>query len=349
MNRRYSLGLPHEVKDHSLGTAPMAIRLIAFALLVSSWQIVFILPTAAQTADESASPTAPLDWSGVTIEIEEQPLESDSNVETTARHYKYKKYSNVIFAKGDDYRLLCDIYMPVGKGPFPAVLAIHGGAWQHGSKVNMLRHAWKLAGSGYVVLAINYRLAPDHRFPAQIHDCKHAVRWIRSKSEKLNIDPNQIAVFGYSAGGHLAAMLGTTDENDKLEGEIEEGLQKYSSRVQCVVIGGAPCEFGWIKSRALVGWLGESPEENPQLYATAAPITHISPEDPPFAIFHGSADDVVPPESSKLFHDKLLAAGIDSRYESVVGKGHLATFTDTSWLDDAIEFMDEKLNRKHHE
>lgn len=330
----------------------MAFRLIAFSLLAAAWQTVFLLPTAAQTVDKPAGSMSPLVEPGASVKTEEQTRqtrESDSNVESTDRHYRYKKYSNVIFATGDDYQLLCDIYKPLGKGPFPAVLAIHGGAWQHGSKVNMLRHAWKLAGSGYVVVAINYRLAPAHRFPAQVHDCKHAVRWIRSRSEKLNINPDQIAVFGYSAGGHLAAMLGTTDENDKLEGDVEEELQKYSSRVQCVVIGGAPCEFGWIKSRALVGWLGESPQENPQLYAIAAPITHVSPDDPPFAIFHGSADDVVPPKSSREFHDKLLAAGVDSRYKSVIDKGHLATFSDTSWLADAIEFMDEKLKRKHHE
>ena len=329
----------------------MAFRLIAIALLVYGGQIGLMLPTAAQTDDEPANPA---EWPVSSDETSEtdpqtQPPKLPSDEETLERQYKYKKYSNVIFARGDDYRLLCDIYKPLGTGPFPAVLAIHGGAWQHGSKIKMLRHAWKLAGAGYVVVAINYRLAPDHQFPAQIHDCKHAVRWIRSQSEKLDIDPDQIAVFGYSAGGHLAAMLGTTEKKDNLEGEVERELQEYSSRVQCVVIGGAPCEFGWIKSRALVGWLGESPEENPQLYATAAPITYVSPEDPPFAIFHGSADDVVPPRSSRLFHDKLLAAGVDSRYESVVGKGHLATFTDTSWLNDAIEFMDEKLARKHYE
>ena len=78
---------------------------------------------------------------------------------------------------------------------------------------------WKLASAGYVVIAINYRLSPDNKFPAQIHDCKQAVRWTRYKADKLRVDPDRIAVFGYSAGGHLGAMLGTTDSNDGLEGE----------------------------------------------------------------------------------------------------------------------------------
>lgn len=256
--------------------------------------------------------------------------------------FEYTKRVGVIYDKGTDYRLACDIYQPVGKGPFPAVLAIHGGAWRHGSKMQMLRHAWELASRGYVVVAINYRLAPDNKFPTQIHDCKSAVRWMRSKAKKLKIDPDRIAAFGYSAGAHLAAMLGTTDNNDGFEGDIkDEKLKPISTRVQCVIAGGAPCEFEWIRSKSLVYWLGHSPQEKPELYRKAAPLSFISKDDPPFLFIHGTTDKVVPQRSSQKMHEQLTKAGIESRYVTVKGKGHFATFSDLSWMDTAIEFMDE--------
>lgn len=263
------------------------------------------------------------------------------------RRYQHKKYNNVIYSRGKNFRLFCDVYKPDGDGPFPAVIAIHGGAWRHGSKFQMLRHAWKLVSAGYVVIAINYRLSPEHKFPAQVHDCKQAVRWVRYKAEKLNVDPDQIAVFGYSAGGHLAAMLGTTDCDDGLEGQVDEPFKAYSTRVQCVAIGGAPCEFEWIRSDSLRDWLGKSPQADPELYRQAAPLTYVTQDDPPFIIFHGSNDTVVPPESSKKLYQLLQQTGIEARYHVIQGKGHFATFSDTTWLDAAIEFMDEKLGRIH--
>lgn len=277
------------------------------------------------------------------------PLADDDKVTTRKHSYDYKKIPNVTYSKGDGYSLLCDIYQPEGDGPFPALLAVHGGAWTHGSKLNMFRHAWKFARAGYVVIAINYRHAPQYKFPAQVHDCKQAVRWIRSKQEKLKIDPDQVAVFGYSAGGHLGAMLGATDDKDGLEGPMHNEASKISTRVNCVVVGGGPCEFSWLKSRALVHWLGDSPQNDPEVYKQASPLTYVTPDDPPFIFFHGGGDGVVPIESAKKMHQSLEQSGIESKFHTVGMKGHLATFTDTGWLDDAIAFLDEKLKRTHHE
>ena len=269
--------------------------------------------------------------------------QSDSSTETV--DHEYKTFHNVYYYKSDEFTLLCDIYQPVAEGPFPAVLAIHGGAWRRGSKLQMLRHAWKLASAGYVVVSINYRHAPNYQFPAQVHDVKNAVRWMRYKQEKLKINPNQIAVFGYSAGGHLAAMLGTTDEKDNLDGDVPEILQPFSSSVQCVVAGGAPCEFSWIKSNALKDWLGDNQAGNPEVYKQAAPTTYVTANDPPFIFFHGTADKVVPIESARKLHERLLVSGVSSEFRSVEKQGHFSTFSDTSWLDDAIAFMDKKLKR----
>lgn len=265
------------------------------------------------------------------------------------RQYDYKKFPNVAYVREADYTLLCDIYQPLGEGPFPAVVAIHGGAWTHGSKLSMIRHAWKLARAGYVVVSINYRLAPEYKFPAQVHDCKRAVRWIRAKQEKLKIDPEQIAVFGYSAGGHLGAMLGATDDSDGLDGELSKEEKKFSARVQCVVVGGGPCEFSWIKSRALVHWIGDNPQNAPELYTRASPLHYVSNDDPPFIFFHGGGDGVVPVESAKKMHERLSEIGVASKFHTVGDKSHIATFSDTTWLDEAIAFMDEQLSRKHYE
>ena len=165
---------------------------------------------------------------------------------------------------------------------------------------------------------------------------------MRLKSKKLKLYPDRIAAFGYSAGAHLAAMLGTTDEADGFEGTVtDEKLKPFSTRVQCVIAGGAPCEFKWIKSKSLVYWLGHSPQEKPALYKQAAPMTYITKDDPPFMFIHGTADKIVPIRSSQRMHEKLKEIGIDSRYESVEGKGHFATFSDLSWMESAIDFMDE--------
>lgn len=324
--------------------SPILTWLLALALLPGGW--------IAGAANQDSVPAA---LAGAKT-VASDPLESEAEDESAAEsknppRYSYKKYLNVVYSRGKDYRLLCDIYKPLGPGPFPAVLAIHGGAWSHGSKLQMMLPARKMSASGYVVIAINYRLAPKYKFPAQIQDCKRTVRWIRSNSEKLNVNPEQVAAFGYSAGGHLSAMLGTTDAQDQLDGELppDHEYGSISSRVQCVVVGGGPCEFDWIKSQALVHWLGVGPEEDPTIYLQASPITYVSEDDPPFIFFHGSGDRVVPPSSSRKMHEQLLAAGVESRYQSVPDKGHLATFGDTRWVDAAIEFMDAKLNRTHDE
>lgn len=251
--------------------------------------------------------------------------------------------TNVEYCRVDEVSLKCDIYRPTGDGPFPAVLAIHGGAWQHGSKLQMIRHAWKLAGAGFIVVAIDYRLAPDHKFPAQVHDCRNAVRWMKLKQQKLQIDPDRIAVFGYSAGGHLAAMIGTTDASDDLDGKIPAPLRPFDSRVACVVAGGAPCDLGWIKSNALVPWLGAGPDEDPKLYRSASPIEYVTDDDPPFIFFHGKVDRIVPESAAKKMHNRLLASKVDSQFVVVDTRGHFLTFSDTSWLADAIEFMNKSM------
>ena len=263
----------------------------------------------------------------------------------TRKKLEFEKKGGVVYRKTDDYELKCDVYTPEGDGPFPAILAVHGGAWRSGTKFLMLRHAWRMAEAGYVVVAINYRHAPKYPFPNQVHDCKHAVRWMRANAGKYKIDPDRIGGFGYSAGGHLVSMLGTTDADDGLEGEIEHGMEGINTRISCVAAGGAPCEFSWIEddSRTLTYWLGGTPTEKSERFTAASPTTYITPDDPPFFLFHGDFDMVVPVDTSKKMHQLLRACKVESHHCVAERNGHLGTFSDLDWMDKAIEFFDSKL------
>ena len=257
--------------------------------------------------------------------------------------YEFKKYGALVYDRGKDYRLTLDIYQPQGEGPFPAVLAIHGGAWRSGSKITMLRHAWALASAGYVVVAINYRHAPEHKFPAQIHDCKQAIRWIRYHADRYGIDKDKVAAFGYSAGGHLASLLGSSNPQDGLEGPIkDERLKDIPTRIQAVIAGGAVCDFDWVApdSNLLKYWLGNNRATDPAVYQRATPIHYLSKTTPPFLFFHGDQAAVVPISSPLAMHQKLIDMGLQSEFHTASGKGHLATFGDLRQMKHCIEFLD---------
>ena len=261
---------------------------------------------------------------------------------------EFTKQGGVVYQTIDDEQLKCDVYTPKGEGPFPAILAVHGGAWRQGSKFALIRHAWKMAQAGYVVVAINYRHAPKHPFPAQIHDCKHAIRWMKFRASEMKIDANHIGAFGYSAGGHLVSLLGTSDPDDKLEGDVPPEMKRIDTRIKAIAAGGAPCEFSWIDddSRVLSYWLGGSPDQKPEAYRAASPTTYVSPDDPPFFLFHGDSDLIVPASSPLKLHESLEKSGVSSKYFTAKGSGHLATFSDIDWMEKAILFFDKHLKEK---
>ncbi len=320
-------------------TLDLAIELILILGLVGAG-----FPNAAvlsQTPRESDLPPRPR------LETGSEKTESPENKETPAEktRFEFKKNGGVVYREIGDLEIKCDVYVPEGDGPFPAILAVHGGAWRQGSKFVLLRHAWKMAESGFVVVAINYRHAPEFPFPAQIHDCKHAIRWMKASASTYKIDPKRIGAFGYSAGGHLVSLLGTSDETDGLEGDVESEVKGFNSRVNAVAAGGAPCEFSWINedSRLLTYWLGGTRKQIPATYRAASPTTYVSADDPPFFFFHGDSDALVPVESGLELHKRLIDAGVASQHRIAPGGGHLGTFSDLGWMDKAIEFFDENL------
>src|SRR5205085_12369694 len=137
--------------------------------------------------------------------------------------------------------MLLDLYVPEKvQKPLPLLIWIHGGAWMSGSK-DSPSPALQFTAKGYAVAQVGYRLSQDAKFPAQIHDCKAAVRWLRANAQKYNLDPNKFAAWGASAGGHLVALLGTTGAAAELEGHVSD--LKESSRVQAVVDWCGPTDF----------------------------------------------------------------------------------------------------------
>ena len=173
---------------------------------------------------------------------------------------KYETLRKVVFARRGDVELLAEVYRPLGIGPHPGVLLLHGGGWLAGSRFELTRIARQLAPLGYTVMAIDYRLAPKDKFPARIDDCREALKWMRENAAEYKIDPQRLGVWGYSAGGHLAALLGTT-----------------SPFVSAVVAGGAPCDFSPLKpdNAFLAYWLGGTPREAPEAYKNNDPLKGV--------------------------------------------------------------------------
>ena len=257
------------------------------------------------------------------------------------------KNGGIVYKTGENYQLKCDVYRPELPGKYPAIIVVHGGGWRSGSKFRYQSYADYMAKRGYVVMAINYRHAPKYEFTDQVSDVKTAVRWLKHRADDYSIDPDRIGIWGYSAGGHLAAMVGTTDEDDRLEGNYAEELRPYDSRVYAVAVGGAPCDIEAypIDSRVLYYWLKSTRRNNPDVYRRASPLTYVSEDDPPFHFFHGALDEVVEPKLSKALHDQLLEAGVRSDYNSYAKYGHLSVFWYQVGLPESIDFFDSVLKR----
>jgi acetyl esterase/lipase len=243
-----------------------------------------------------------------------------------------KRTANVEYAKVGEKKLLLDLYIPEkAEGPLPVVVGIFGGAWLGGSKEQA--QGVRLSGRGYAVVTPNYRLSGEAVFPAQIEDCKAAVRWVRANAKKYNLDPDRIGAIGHSAGGHLASLLGTSAGVK----DFEKGdNQDLSSKVQAVCAMSGPTDFLQMDAHAPKGafvkhdpanspeskLIGGEIQKNKEKVAKANPITYVSKDSPPFLLIHGEADNVVPAHQSELLNDALKKAGVDVTIHLVKGAGH---------------------------
>lgn len=221
----------------------------------------------------------------------------------------------------DGQELLLDILRPPARDePRPAVILVHGGGWMLGTADRHDRYmtapAAALAEDGYVTFNIDYRLtgSSEHEnlWPAQLDDVQRAVRWVRANADHYGVDPNRIGAYGHSAGGHLAAHLGTRDTRDNRD----LALADYSSRVNAVVMiaGQSQLNMPYADSfarRALAALIGGQPDETPDAYRDASPITWVSQESAPFLILHGGADTMIPVAHSRHLADALHEVGVE--------------------------------------
>jgi acetyl esterase/lipase len=264
-------------------------------------------------------------------------------------------HRDVEYANVDGKSLKLDLYLPTHAGkPFPVLMWIHGGGWQAGGKGGPMTRAfaYPLVQSGFALASIEYRLSQEAIFPAQIHDCKAAVRWLRANAVTYGIDPSKIAAGGDSAGGHLAALLGTTGNHPELEGN--EGNLSQSSAVQAVCDFYGPADFlNWYKGTTPTGienpnnpiakLIGGPVSTNPDKARAASPITYVSAQSCPFFIAHGDEDHLVPLEQSVLLNDALQKAGVSSTLYVSRGSGH--GFYDIVSLQHAFDFLKQNLQK----
>jgi acetyl esterase/lipase len=250
---------------------------------------------------------------------------------------------NQVFVERDSGPLAADVYRPHGPGPFPGILVVHGGAWRMGARADFAVIAHRLAERGYTAVAIDYRLAPTYKFPAQIYDCQAAVRWMRSHAGELKIDPTRIGGFGYSAGGHLVALLGTLDDKELRESGLPANAP--SARLQAVVAGGAPCDFRVLPgdSERVAFWIGGTRNKMPNEYRDASPASFITADDPPMYFFHGQQDLLVPVASPTEMVKLLKGAHVTAEMCVVKDAGHIQALFDRGALERGLAFADKYL------
>ena len=248
----------------------------------------------------------------------------------------FRALRNLDYVGAGDPRQMLDLYLPETRAdkPNPLVVYVHGGGWSAGSKddagalVGLIRN-----GTPYAGASLNYRLTDQAQWPAQIHDCKAAIRWLRAHAQEYNLDPGKIAVFGISAGGHLVSMLGVTGGVKELEGALGQHLDQ-SSRVTCVLdfcgpsdfltFGGKGCVIDPEDPNGVLAKLIGGPLKDRQEEARkASPVTYLTPDDAPFLIIHGDKDNIVPYAQATEFDTALKAAHIPALLLTGTEGGHV--------------------------
>lgn len=233
--------------------------------------------------------------------------------------------------------LLADVYTPSGSGPFPSVLLIHGGAWKRGDRAQVKSLAERIAKRGYLVVNTTYRLVPDWIFPSQLQDVQQAARWMHESGASHGIDPARIGAYGYSAGGHLAALLAAVSEDSVL------GLA--NTKMKAVVAGGTPSDLTLFEGGYLVpNFMGGEKSERLLQYKAASPTSYVKLGDPPVFQYHGTLDNLVPLKQAEKYKSKLDAAGVPNELFLIRGHGHIsAFFADGDAVEASLAFLDRYL------
>lgn len=252
----------------------------------------------------------------------------------------FEMRSGVVFATVGDDDLVADLYLPKGKGPFPGVLYLHGGGWRNGNRSQLRRQAVLMAEHGFVGMAIEYRLAPAHPYPAALDDAKNAVRWLRHHAAEYNVDSDHIAAVGSSAGGHLAAMLGVDSV-----AALGRCRSADDASVQAVVAFNGIFDFEAMPPSTMISdFLGKTCAEGRLLCREASPISRARPGLPPYLILHGTADLTAPFAQADAFVTALQKN--KDVVEIFIAAGAPHTFwIQPRWLAPSLEAMQSFLTR----
>jgi len=264
---------------------------------------------------------------------------------------------HLLFAAAGTNQLKMDLYLPAKHtGHAPVVVLIYGGAWMMRNIGYEAPRAIWLAHNGYAVAVIDYRLSSEALFPAQIYDCKAAVRWLRAHATQYGLDADHIGAWGDSSGGHLACLLGTAGNVPTLEGDL--GNTNESSRVRAVVDFFGPTDLLQMQAEALPGsWIdhnsprapealliGGPVQDNKEKAETANPIKYVSSDAPPFFIAHGDSDLLVPWQQSELLFEALRKAQAPVTFYRIAGAGHADPAFNSAMMQAAVlAFLDKYL------
>ena len=259
-----------------------------------------------------------------------------------AREFKDVVYANV---GGKDLGL--DVYLPAGVQSPPLLVWVHGGAWSSGSKAPA---PMVFVANGFALASIDFRQSTEARFPAQVHDIKAAIRFLRAKAGTYGYRTDRIAIGGSSSGGHLAALVGVTNGHAELEGTVGGDL-KDSSAVQAILdyygasnlttILAQSTPFGLNMRRpALERLLGAVPEQATELAALASPVMHVDRNDPPLHLLHGDQDPQMPINQSHELEGAYKKLGLDVSFDVVYGAAHGGDrFLAGEYLNRAVAFL----------
>ncbi len=267
---------------------------------------------------------------------------------TEADRSKIVTINDVVCGKMGDVECKLDLALPEKRDKkAPCIVVIHGGAWRGGNKSGHAAQIKRFAELGYVSASLQYRFCPKHIFPAQLEDVKCAVRFLRANADKLGMDPERIGAIGFSAGAHLAMLLDTVDEESDMEGS--GGNTNQPSKVQVAVSFVGPTaldgdDFPVVSQGLLKDFIGGSPKEKAELTKKASPIFHLSKDDGPILMIHGTKDELVPQTQVYRMVDAMGVIGVKGRAEVLPGLGHgLSPAEATRGMLEAEKFFAEVL------
>jgi acetyl esterase/lipase len=257
--------------------------------------------------------------------------------------YEVVAQTNVEYAQHDGTKLLADLYQPKGLAKAPAVVAVHGGGWQNGSRASYRYWGPFLAKHGYVVLSIDYRLGKVGAFPGSVYDVKAAIQFVRAKAETLGVDPDRIGLMGDSSGAHLVALVGIAgaepqfssayrdDPNAAVPAGVKAVVAFYG--IYDMLAQWHHDQIARPRDQITEKYLGTSPMQNRRIYFESSPMSYatIDRKGTRFLLIHGTNDDIVdPPSQSEAFWLALNQAGIPARRIIIPGAGHF-------WASDPFE------------